>query len=76
MSEHIPCEHCEEVRQEEEVKIFGKALAECLKMERGTAGRETAEHYMEQLFRPSPFDFFPKEVDKDKPVKFMFWSDV
>ena len=73
MSEHVPCEHCEEVRQEEEDRIFGEALREGLKMEKGTLGRMAADLYMDDLFRPSVLELFG---DKDVKVKFRFWSDL
>ena len=72
MDEHIPCEHCEEVRQEEEDKIFGESLRECLKMEKGTLGRMVADQYMDDLFRPPVFGPIG---GKDGKGKFKLWGD-
>ncbi len=52
MTDHTPCEHCEEVRQDEEDKVFGTALSEGLKAEKGTLERTIADLYMEDLLRP------------------------
>ena len=70
MSEHKPCEHCEEVRQEEEDKAFGEALRKCFEAPTGSWSRRIAEYYVDQLTAaPLPLRF-------DGPVTFKFWSDL
>ncbi len=72
MSEHVPCEHCEEVRLEAEDKAFGEALREGLKMPKGTLGRQVADQYMKDLFAPPVWGMF----EKGKKVKVVWGKNL
>ncbi len=70
MSEHVPCEHCEEVRQEEEDRAFGEALRACMDAPKGSYSRKVADYYIDQIMAVPLLRKF------DGPVTFKFWSDV
>ena len=69
MSEHVPCEHCEEVRLEEEDKAFAEAMRAGLEAPEGSLLRLVTDAYIDDLMRvPLPLT--------GGPVKFTFWKDL